>query len=224
VIGGYEAERAMEDHPIMQTEIVDKFIRSLHETAGSRFNAAKRLEGRDRRLTAVAAVCSVYIIVLIVLPYFLNLPPEITTYLNIFVIFLAIVILVTSLLQYSSNNVANSEKLHRSGLEIKEIERELELRKDRIALDDLDMFRVRYSNILEKYGVDHDRRDYTLYQIENREKYPFITDYAAFVTHAGIRLRKHSATIFLIIITLIILGLALSLLNAYPVRLPQVGS
>lgn len=211
----------MEDHAIMQTEIVDKFIRSLRETAGSRFNAAKRLAGRDRILTAVAAVSSVYIIVLTVLPYFLNVPAEVTTYLNIFIIFLSIVILVASLLQYSSNNVVNSEKLHRSGLEIKEIERELELRRDQIDLSELDLYRVRYNNVLEKYSVDHDHRDYALYQIENREKYPYITDYAAFAAHTGIRIRKHAATVFIIIITVIILSLALSLLNSYPVRLAQ---
>lgn len=203
----------------MQGEILDKFIRSLRETAGSRFNAAKRLAGRDRRLTAVAAVSSVYIIILTVLPYFLNVPPEITTYLNIFIIFLSMVILVVSLLQYSSDNVINSEKLHRSGLEVKEIERELELRQDQIDVAELDLYRVRYNNVLEKYSVDHDRRDYALYQIENREKYPYLSDYAAFIAHTKIRLRKHSTTLFMIIITLIILSLSLSLLSTYPVRL-----
>lgn len=202
----------------MRSEAIEKFTRSLGETAGSRFNAAKRLASHDRRLTELTSFSSVYVIILTVLPYFISLPSGVINYLALFTIALSIIILITSLLQYSSNNSANSEQLHRSGLEINELKREIEIRKDKIDLDDLDFLRVRYDNILQKYSINHDDKDYALYQIGNREKYPFIGNFSAFITSSEITLQKYMLRIFLLFISAVILFLVLFLLYSYPAR------
>ncbi|WP_411969144.1 SLATT domain-containing protein [Mesorhizobium sp. CA15] len=87
-------------------------LRSLKMTAGSRFNAGKRMEKHDRRLTFLTAMTSAYVIALTVLPYFIKLPVPVTDHLNLFTVVLSVVILISSLLQYSSNNTVKAEQYH----------------------------------------------------------------------------------------------------------------
>ena len=99
-------------------DALDRLMKSLKETAGSRFIAAKRLEDHDKRLTRLTVFTSAYIIALTILPYFIKLPTHVTDAYNLITVGLALVILVSSLLQYSSGDVVNAEQRHRSALEI----------------------------------------------------------------------------------------------------------
>src|SRR5882762_8550877 len=98
----------------------EHLLKSLKSTAGARFIAAARLEARDRRLTRVTAFTSTYVILLTIFPYFIKLPTPITDMFNLITVGLSVVILVSSLLQYSSGDILNAEQHHRSGLEINE--------------------------------------------------------------------------------------------------------
>jgi hypothetical protein len=203
-----------------QYGIIDNFIRSLGETAGARIIAANRLARRDRRVTELTAFCSVYLLVLLVLPYLLNLPPEVISYLDFFRIILSIVILVAAIIHYSSNNYAKSEQLNRSGLELNELKREIEMRKGNMDSDELDILRIRYENLLQKYSVNHERFDRLQYQIENRDEYPLITSFSAFVMGTDISIRQSMPRTLLIIISAIMLFVVLSLFGSYPARFP----
>ena len=98
----------------------DELLKMLKVTAGCRFIAAKRLANHDKKLTRVTALASSYVIGLTILPYFMKLSMQIADLYNLVTVGLSIVILVSSLLQYSNGDVVNAEQHHRSALEINE--------------------------------------------------------------------------------------------------------
>jgi preprotein translocase subunit SecY len=204
-----------------RSEIVGNFIRSLAETAGARAIAADRLQRQDKRITELTAFCSVYLMILTVLPYLLSIPPEVTSYLDFFKIGLSIIILVTSVFKHSSNNYIKAEQLRRSGLDLNDLEREVEMRKDKLDLDDLDIIRLRYDNILQKYPVQHDRSDCLQYRIDNRQGYPEMGIFSALLTGMEISIRQSAPRAILIIISAIVIFFVVSLLGTYPARLPS---
>lgn len=209
-----------QSHLPVRSGVIDNFLRLLGETAGARFIAANRVLRRDLRLTELTVACSVYLIILTLLPYLLTLPSEVVGYLDFFRIILSFIILITAILHYSGNNYAKSDQLHRSGFELSELKREIEMRRDAVDLDDLDILRLRYENILQKFNVDHDRIDSIQYQIENRDQYPLMSGLSAFLSGTDISLRQSLPRIILISVSLVTLFIVLSLFGSYPTRLP----
>ena len=82
-------------------------------------------------------------IAITVLPYFLKLSSGITDLYNLVTVALSIVILVASLLQYSNGDVVNSERHHRSALEINELHRLLLLKNCAVTCAELEDFTTR---------------------------------------------------------------------------------
>lgn len=148
--------------------------KTLKETAGSHFTAAKRLEARDKGLTRVSAFTSAYLILLTVLPYVVEVPRANADLINLFAIALALVILVASLYQYSNGDVVNAEQHHRSGLEMNEIRREIELKRDTLTDSELCTLTDRYSAVLQKYSINHDTIDFEKYQAGRPETYSWM--------------------------------------------------
>jgi hypothetical protein len=217
----FDLREMAQSQPPIRSAIIDNFIQSLGETAGARFIAASRVSRRDRRVTELTAYSAVYLIILTLLPYLLNIPAEVTGYLDFFRIVLSIVILIAAIFHWASNNHAKAEQLHRSGLELNDLKREVEMRKDHLDLDDLDILRVRYENIIQKYTVDHDPSDVLRYQIEHKERYPLSGSLTAFVMGAENSVRQSAPRIVLVLISVIMVFSVLSLFGSYPARLPS---
>lgn len=154
------------------SETVQELLRSMKITAGSRFNACKRLESLDRRLTAFTAMSSAFVIGLTILPYFVSLPKEVSDYLNLATVVLSVVVLVSSLLQYSSSNTVKAEQYHRSALEINELRRELKFQEPTISDEDFLKISREYSAVLQKYSINHEDIDFFRYQLERLEDFP----------------------------------------------------
>lgn len=154
-------------------EQIDDLMSNMRSTAGSRFAAAKRLEHRDRSLTRLTAFASGYIIILTVLPYILRTNPGLTDKINLATVAIAVVILVSSLLQYSSGDILRAEQFHRSALELKELRREIKARRATMNANEFLEDSAKYSRILEKYAVNHDDIDYLRYQLENAHSFGF---------------------------------------------------
>lgn len=144
---------------------------NMKSTAASRYNAAKRLESREQGLTRLTSFTSAYVIALTVLPYFLKLPSGAADRMNLLTLGLGVVILVASLLQYSSRDSVNAEQHYRCGLEIGELRRRLKISAETITGDELSQVADQYALILQKYSINHDQIDYEQYQIERREEY-----------------------------------------------------
>jgi hypothetical protein len=90
---------------------------------------------------------------------------------NLLTLGLGVVILVASLLQYSSRDSVNAEQHYRCGLEIGELRRRLKISAETITDDELSQVADQYALILQKYSINHDQIDYEQYQIERKEEY-----------------------------------------------------
>ena len=182
----------------------EKLLKALRTTAAASFNASKRLEMHDKKLTRLTAFASAYVIILTILPYFVKSSTEVTDLYNFTTVVFSIVILISSLLQYSSNNIVNSEQHHRSGLEMNELYRLLLLEGEAIDRAALSDFTTRYSAILQKYSINHDQIDYRKVLLERPEDNPWMSR----AMRAGIRFQiaRNNATpdLFLICITILI--------------------
>jgi hypothetical protein len=199
------------------TDAADRLLKALKETAGSRFIAAKRLEDHDKRLTRLTAFTSAYIIALTILPYFIKLPAHVTDISNLITVAFAVVILVASLLQYSSGDVVNAEQHHRSALEINEIRRLL-LAEDTITQQILVDFTNKYNVVLQKYSINHDDLDYRRFQSERPNEYPWLTLRAKVWIAMRLFITRHTPTVILSLVTIFFVALLYyAITNSMPV-------
>lgn len=149
----------------------ERLLYKLSTTAAARYGAANRLEARERRLTRLTAFSSAYLIVLTVLPYFLGLEGGVEDRINLIAATFAVIVLASSLLQAGSGNSARAEQLHRSGMEISAIERELALED---TLKATKRANKEYSMVLEKYSVNHGQLDIDLVMIKRPHEFPWL--------------------------------------------------
>lgn len=191
--------------------VTTKLLSSLKATAASHFNAAKRLQARERKLTQLTAFSSVYVIALTVLPYVLKTSPEVTDLYNLVTVALSLVILVASLLQYSTGDAVNAEQFHRSGLELNETVRLIQVKKQNGELTEADLldFSQRYSATLQKYSVNHEEIDYLKFQLERPEDFKWSGRFRGCRIWLRIMWNKYLPTFFLLLITLFMAWLVL---------------
>jgi hypothetical protein len=185
----------------------EKLLHYLKTTAASSFNAAKRLEHHDKKLTRLTAFSSAYVIILTVLPYFRKLPADVTDFYNFLTVVLSIVIVISSLLQYSSNNVANAEQLHRKGLDLNEQARLLMLEPNDVAKKTMEDFTQRYGAILQKYSINHEPIDFQQTQFERPEDNSWMTPRTKFSIWWRLVMSKATPDVFLLGITIVFLAL-----------------
>jgi hypothetical protein len=153
---------------------VKELLYRMNVTKGSRFNAHKRLEGRDRRMALLIALTSAMVIALTFLSTAYRLPPAVVSDLNVVTMVASVLILAVSLIQYSNNDAVNAEQHHRCGLEINELRGQLQARQEAmIGEDELLEFARRYAHILDKYSVNHDVVDYDRYRLDHPDMYRF---------------------------------------------------
>lgn len=156
-------------------------LKSLKMTAGSRFNASHRLNTIDRWLTLITSLTSAYVIILTILPYFVHLPKSVTDNINLITVSLSIVIVVSSLVQYSSGNTVAAEQLHRSALEINEIHRDLSWRIEKLQQQDLTSAKSQYDLVLQKYSINHAKIDYMKEQLNRIDEHEWIGSWQKYV-------------------------------------------
>jgi hypothetical protein len=177
-------------------------LEAMKSTAGSRFNAANRLESNDRNLTWITAMTSVYIIALTIIPYFWKFPVSITDSLNLATVVLSIVILVSALLHNSKREAVNAEQHHRSALEINELRREALALGTPLERGDLISFTARYSAVLQKYSVNHTDLDYQKFLIERPEQFPWQGRFSRFKIKLLLMVRDYVQMVILAAISL----------------------
>jgi hypothetical protein len=146
-----------------------------------------------------------------------KVPQETADNLNLITVVFTIIILVSSLLQYSSGDVVSAEQHHRAGLEMSEIARELAIALPSITTQELIHMSQRYSATLQKYSINHDDVDFQRYQMEKPDDYPWLT----WCERTSIRIRtfatRHVYSAILIAIT--VFFVILVSFYVYPSRL-----
>ena len=152
-------------------ERAESLLRDLKVTRACRFSAAERLVGRDRRMALLVAMASVLVIALTTLPLIYKFPDSVSGDLSFITLTVSVLILAVSLFQYSSNDAVNAEQLHRCGLELNEIRRELRDKANSIDEASLTAIRTRYDAILQKYSVNHQEMDFRKYMLEHPDEF-----------------------------------------------------
>ncbi|WP_459676953.1 SLATT domain-containing protein [Acidisoma sp. 7E03] len=153
-------------------------VNSMKETTRSRFKAHKRLRSLDRKLTWLTALASAYVVILTLAPHYLSYQEPQRSLLDLLTVALSIVIIVSSLLQFASQNGVEAEQHHRCALEINEIRRELEFAGINT---DIMPYLDRYRVALQKYSINHEDIDYNRVRLERRHEHPEITCFDATV-------------------------------------------
>jgi hypothetical protein len=149
----------------------DELLSEMKVTKGCRFNASKRLERRDKRMITITAFASVYVILLTVLPLFFHVGEILGNAVTATVIVFSLIILASSLLQYSNNDPVRAEQHHRCGLEVNALRRALRA-TDNCSMTVIAEYSKRYDDIIQKYGLNHDDIDFDKYKIEHPLEYP----------------------------------------------------
>lgn len=153
------------------SETVDDLLRSLKVTAGSRFNASKRLEHIDRRMTLLTSFTSAYLILLSIIPTMMALPDSAERFVTVFAVGLAVLLLAASVSSYANGYAVKAEQYHRSALEIQEIRRELRFLGDDVDQSVFLELSRRYNSTLQKYSINHSDVDFYRYQLEYSRDY-----------------------------------------------------
>ncbi|TFV74100.1 SLATT domain-containing protein [Bradyrhizobium frederickii] len=151
---------------------IDDLLHRMNVTKGARFNAARRLEGRDRKMALLVALASALVIALTFVPFAYQLPKVVIADLSVVTMLASVLILAVSLVQYSNNDAVNAEQHHRCGLEINELRGELAAKGETLDSAELQRFSERYARILDRYSVNHEGLDFDQYRLEHPEKYP----------------------------------------------------
>lgn len=138
-------------------------------TSGTRFNASKRLNSRDAKITVLNAVSSVSVIFLTVFTTAVHSGETVGIVLVLFTILASIAILVTSLFQYALKDAVNAERMHvcalkLSALRYKILYSEVQSRNEILA------FAAEYDSILSQFP-NHDEADYQRYRDEHPEEF-----------------------------------------------------
>lgn len=184
--------------------LYDTLIRAMKETTRSRFKAHKRLQSLDRKLTWLTALASSYVVIITVAPNYLTYTDSTKSLFDFLTVALSIIILVSSLLQFASQNGVTAEQHHRCALEINEIRRELEFAG---SAADVSQFLAHYNVALQKYSINHEDIDYDRVRLERRHEHPEITRFEASVLTFKIFLSDYVVPITMIILTVVVLYL-----------------
>lgn len=184
-----------------------KLYISMQVTARARFAASARLSNTDRQLTTLTAMTSAYLIIFTVAPYVLHLSAEKSDTLNMLTIALTIIILVSSLLQYSSAGAVLAEQHHRAALEINELIRNILSLGPAIDTESHARILNKYNVILQKYSLNHDNIDFLSVRIERKNEYPWDTNGDRRKMAVEIFISTFLPTAFLWIVTLSFLGI-----------------
>lgn len=145
--------------------------RRVRLTAGARFRAARRLARHDKFAQWTIALLSVGLIVVPLLQALKVTTGLSVEQLNVLQIVLAVLVLVFSLLLSRDNFSVRADKMHRCGLELGQLERDLfgllvTGADDRIYKDMSD----RYFDILQQHE-NHEDVDYEMFKLWRKDEY-----------------------------------------------------
>ena len=153
--------------------------RRMGVTSGSRFNAARRLSAVDRSFNLVLSLVSVAIIALTVVQYIYEISNDSNRLIALFTIAASVALLVLTNLNTGNQNMVLSEQLHRCALEVNEVSRRL----DAALLENDESISSQcareYSEILQKYSVNHEKVDYIEHKLHRRDE--FAAEYSGFL-------------------------------------------
>ncbi|MCQ8240533.1 SLATT domain-containing protein [Rhizosaccharibacter radicis] len=155
-------------------------LRRMKITAGSRFNAAERLESKDRTYTWLGVAATIAVITLTVIPLAIHQDDKTNAYIGIVAVVSSVVILASNLMQYSSSYALNAARHHQCALEINACARKLRLLVP-FTFEQLQVISEEYDNLLARHGTNHQTVDFERYKREHSWEFEPTTKPAASV-------------------------------------------
>jgi hypothetical protein len=146
-------------------------------TKGSRYNAYRRYEWKHRLSLTSISMLTLYVFGLTLADFCHILRSTGNNNIISFIsMVLSIFILILSLLENSNNYQIKAERLHNCAKEITGVYNELRmLMHSEDSYDykfkELEEITKRYDGIIQKYGENHDKIDYELFQSENYKEF-----------------------------------------------------
>lgn len=149
----------------------EELYRRVRITAGSRFNASRRLAWHDQIYqwsVASASIALIIVPLLQVLGATTGVSPQ---WLSVFQIALAIFVLVFSILLGRNNHAVRADRMHRCGLELKKLLRQMENYRA-VEMDDAPYEKLSksYDEILDQHE-NHTPVDYERYLLYCRDEF-----------------------------------------------------
>lgn len=158
----------------MDAASIDKFEelhRRVRLTTGARFKAARRLARHDKFAQWTIALLSVALVVVPLLQALSVTTGLSMAQLNVLQIVLAVLVLVFSLLLSRDNFSVRADKMHRCGLELGQLERDIfgfvGTHRDEASYKE---FSDRYYGILQQYE-NHEDVDYEMYKLWRKDEH-----------------------------------------------------
>ncbi|MGF6574886.1 hypothetical protein ABH945_007014 [Paraburkholderia sp. GAS333] len=154
-------------------------LRSLNltiwKTAGSRYNAARRLTLRDTFSTASQALFAVITIGLTIVQkvYFISDSPA-DKFGTVLGVFLGAFLLAVSLLEAGRGNALRADELHRNAEDLTALTRGIDIRLaahltgNLLGQGEVERFAIEYEQIKSRCTTNHSPRDYRLFLGEKR--------------------------------------------------------
>jgi len=155
---------------------VEKLIWDCKVTAGARFNAATRLEKKEKGSNVLVSVYSAFLICVSVATLALPLSSNLIRYASFGGIVASILVLVMSMRNYAHKFGVEAEQMHRSALEINELKRTIQSLPKAKAETRLLEFSKTYNAILQKWSVNHNQFDYLEYKYRHKWEFDDIKD------------------------------------------------
>lgn len=169
----FDLERLIEQVELVSKEKIEareKLLKDMKRTKGVRFNAAKRLERSERRSTRNIAYASSLVVVITLMPKFIDMAAYFESFIALVTVGLSIFILSSSLLHSSNSGMVKADQFQRCALEVNSLRRELLAKEE----EDLDLpdFARRYDEILGRYNINHETVDYDQYRLAHPDEFP----------------------------------------------------
>jgi|GEM_PF-6245456 len=152
-----------------KSDPTDILLDSIILTARARFNAANRLEfySAVSFITNLFMSLGLILIPLLQLANMHTLLPQ--NFINAILIFLAITVLVYSLVSHAEKYEVRAQKLTECGNSMKDLIREIRAKRGNQSFD-LDHYNIKYGGII-KDSENHNRFDYTRAKIESKNMF-----------------------------------------------------
>lgn len=145
----------------------DKLLRDMKRTKGARFNAARRLERQEQKMSRNASYASGAVIIITLLPAFFKLEEFWVAAIALLTISLSVFILVFTLLHSGNKSALKADQFQRCALEVNALRRSILSNENA----DIAEFTKKYDDVLSRYSVNHDEVDYDKYRLEHPDEF-----------------------------------------------------
>lgn len=146
---------------------VEKLDWDMKVTAGSRFNASRRLRRSYRRKQWFAIIFSIFIVFVSALTLVFEFTPLYTKILGFVALASSIFVVVFSASQIENTDAVNAHRVYQSAVEISALRREFTALTPQDQQVELSRFVTLYNTAIAAHGINHEDEDFVKYKLSH---------------------------------------------------------